>query len=511
MNAADVILQAGGLRAQAPALIVYPALAPAPPRQLSHADLALLIERAATVLLDAGVNPGDRVGLVMNDSEYWCAAFLGAIKVGAVPMALNTRLAVEHYRFIAQDSSAALWLVEDTLVATVGAAIGAVPRLGMLGRRAFEQACAAAPGGAPSHPCDPAAPAFWLYSSGTTGHPKGIVHSHASCAASGMLLRDVIGLPAGSLILATSKLFFAFALDNALLGALSIGATTILNEAWAETDSVFAQVKQHQPQLVMSVPTFYRRLLALPADDLKPFAAVNYFYTGGERVPDSVSQGWTERTGRALASCYGMSETYSNVLANYPRRERDGSCGQLLPGVSARLLDTHGDAVNAGEPGLLWLQHPTMTVGYHRPEFTQRAFKDGWFCTHDLFRCDEQGYFWHEGRADELLKVAGQWVKPGEVEEAALASGVLTEAACVVAPDEQGFDRLALFVVPISGVTDVLNRIETTLVERLPRHCRPKWLRLSVELPRNPTGKVQRFVLREALLAERVAPVHLPS
>jgi len=157
--------------------------------------------------------------------------------------------------------------------------------------------------------------------------------------------------------------------------------------------------------------------------------------------------------------------------------------------------------VGAGEPGIMWIKHPSLALGYHNPEATAKAFRDGWFCTGDLFVRDPEGFYYHQGRADELLRIAGQWVKPGEVEEAVLADGRLREAACVVVPDRDGFDRLALFVVaaqPGDGTVVAQARCD----EKLPQYSRPKWVREVGELPRTPTGKIQRFRLRELLVAE---------
>ena len=510
MNACDEILQAGLARPDEPALIAYASDAGlvAEPRVFTHAALRCLVGQAAAVIAATGVRPGERVAILMDDGAHWCAAFLGAIQLGAVPMAINTRLSTEHYAFIAADSAATLWLVEDALIDRVGeAARSAGARV--IVANDFEGACVRASEQTTSLPCAPSDPAFWLYSSGTTGPPKGIVHSHASCAASGHLLRDVVGIAAGDLVFSTSKLFFAFALDNALLGALSLGATTILNAAWAEPERALEQAARHRPRLFMSVPSFFRRLLAMDRERLEPFRSVAFFYTGGERVPDAVANDWLAVSGRPLAGCYGMSETYCNAIANYPGRERLGSCGELLPGVRAVLREAGGAPAAAGEPGVLWLQHPTIALRYHRDEFTARAFEGEWFCTNDLFTTDAEGHFWHQGRADELLKVAGQWVKPGEVEEAALAGGLASEAACVVVPDQDGFDRLALFIVPARELdphaVDLPARIHAALSDRLPRHSLPRWIRVVDELPRTPTGKVQRFRLRERLLGEATA------
>jgi benzoate-CoA ligase len=340
-------------------------------------------------------------------------------------------------------------------------------------------------------------PAFWMYSSGTTGRPKAILHSHANAAHAGKLLREVVRADERTVVLATSKFFFAFALDHAFLGALACGATTILNEGWPEPEAVVEQVARHRPTLFLTVPTFFRRLLALPRGELAPFSAVRLSLTGGERLPDAVATQWRETVGTEIVSVYGMSETFCAAMCTLPGRGRAGACVVPLEGVEAKLVASDGGPVALGEPGVLWLKHPSLALRYKDPEATARAFRDRWFCTGDVFTADPDGSWTHQGRADELLKVAGQWVKPGEIEETVLADARIREAACAVVPDRDGFDRLALFVAGNDPA-----RVAAARLDELPRHARPKWIREVAELPRTATGKVQRFKLRERLEAE---------
>jgi benzoate-CoA ligase len=184
-------------------------------------------------------------------------------------------------------------------------------------------------------------------------------------------------------------------------------------------------------------------------------------------------------------------------MSNLPGRSRADGCGVPLGGVEARLVGSDGGPVQEGEPGVLWLKHPSLALRYKSPEATARAFRDGWFCTGDIFTRDADGGWTHQGRADDLLKVAGQWVNPREIEEAVLADTRVREAACVVVPDRDGFDRLAVF-----AVGDDAAHVAAARLAELPRHRQPKWIREVAELPRTATGKVQRFKLRERLEAE---------
>ena len=496
-NAAEIIL-ARASRLRDKTALIYSN------RTMSYGEFLALVDRAANAFVRLGIPQGGRVGLMMLDSPLFCAAFLGLIKSGAVAIPLNPRLPVGDYGFILASAGMQLVVCDaEHMTMLVQAASGTGPRiLAATGKgETFEQIVAACSGEFDAAPTSSEMPAFWLLSSGTTGRPKAIVHSHRNCAQGGKLLREVIGVDETAVVLGTSKFFFTYSLDNAFLGPVNIGATTIIIEGWPEPEHVVEQIVRHRPSVVFSVPTFYRRLLNLGADHLSPLKSVTYFYTAGERLPDAIALAWREAVGKDIHSCYGMSESFTNTLACFPGRQPLGATGVLLAGVQARLLDAKGQEVGAREPGVMWIGHPSLALGYLDPEATAQVFRDGWFCTGDLFVRDPDGYYYHQGRADELLRVAGQWVKPAEVEEAVLADRRLREAACVVVPDNDGFDRLALFVVATEpGEGKAL--AEARCQETLPQYSRPKWICEVGELPRTPTGKVQRFRLRQALVEE---------
>ncbi len=471
---------------------------------LTYGELEAAVARAAGAFAALGVGRAERVCFLLNDSPLYCAAFLGALQAGAVAIPLNTRLAASDLAFIVADSGARLLVADpDYLGAARPTCAGAGIRL-LSAQGSADSLAAAMDASAPRAAAATAAdePAFWLYSSGTTGKPKAIIHSHANAAHAGKLLREVVRADENTVVLATSKLFFAFALDNAILGPLSCGGTIILNAGWPEPELIADQVARYRPNVFFTVPTFFRRLLALPPARLEPLASVALTFTGGERLPDAVAAQWRERVGREILVLYGMSETFCNVTSNFPGRYRRGTCGLPLDGVQTELRDADGRPAPPGEPGLLWVKHPSLALGYKDPPATARAFRAGWFCTGDLFTRDADGFWSHQGRADELLKVAGQWVKPTEVEEAALADARIREAACVVVPDLDGYDRLALFVAGNGAAQGELAAIAAAKVAHLPRHSQPKWIREAAALPRTGTGKVQRFLLRDSLVAE---------
>jgi 3-hydroxybenzoate/4-hydroxybenzoate---CoA ligase len=459
--------------------------------QATYAELAARVRRASGALAALGVRPGDRVLFMMRDTPDFAAAWLGAVRRGAVAIALNNRLSEAEFRHIGADSAARLAIVDERFAAGRQG-----PLVTDWGARLRD-----APEG-PLFDAAPESPALALYSSGTTGHPKGIVHAHRSFACVGGTYR-AIGIGDGNRVFTTSKFFFAYGIEHGLLGTLALGITSILYPDWPDAEAVIALVARHSPHAMLSVPTIYRRLLAEPKPRLAPFQSVRRLIAGGERLSPQLVQQWKHATGGELLNLYGMSETFCACIVTPPGTSDGLRTGRPLPGVEARLLDAEGREPPAGEPGVLWVRHPAQARGYvNLPRETREQFRDGWFCSRDLFVRDAQGFYIHQGRSDELLKVAGQWVQPGELEEVAALESAVAEAACVPVQDGDGLERLALFVTARSDAA-AAQRAATAACERmLPRHKRPKWVRAVDELPRTATGKVQRYKLREILERE---------
>jgi len=475
-------------------------------RALTFRDLAADTARAANALRALGVRPGDRVLLLLRDTPEFVAAWLGVVHAGAVVIGLNTKLSAEDYRHVLADSGARLLIAEDALLPVLGPLAAQMAQDGRLvAGAAWHRALSGAAAHSAPHPAQPQDPAFWLYSSGTTGRPKGVVHAHQDVLTAGQAQREVLGLGPGDKVFATSKLFFAYALETGMLGPIALGATIILYPDWAEVEQIQAIVARHKPAALFSVPAFYRRLLALAPDRLAPFRELRYCVSAGGRLPQPVFEGWRAATGREILSIYGMSETFCVIMMTPPGATGALRSGKPLAGVHTRLLADDGGEAADGKPGVLWVRHPALCSGYaNRPEATREQFRDGWFCTRDIFVRDAQGNYLHQGRSDELVKVAGQWVQPGELEEAVLGLDTVAEAACVPGVDESGFERLALFVAARGPDTAAaLAAAGRACTEKLPRHKQPKWILPIQALPRTATGKVQRFKLRELLAQEQ--------
>ena len=450
--------------------------------QVTREKLAARVARTAGALRALGVQRAEPVLLVMRDTPDFVAAWLGAVHAGAIAVALNGELGEADYRHVLADSRARVAIVE--------------PSFGPA-REVFRDIQATLPAAEPIAPFEaqPEAPAFCLYSSGTTGRPKGIVHAHRVAWSLGEAFRT-LGLREGERGLTTSKLFFAYGLEHGLLAPLATAVSAILGPDWLDAQAVVDLVTRHRPRAMFSVPTLYRRLLAEPPDRLQALREVRYFVAAGERISPQLVAQWRAATAGELLNLYGMSETFCACMMTPPGTSDGVRTGKPFPIVEMRLAEE-----GHGEPGVLWLRHPAQARGYaNLPEETASQFRDGWFCSRDLFVRDAEGFYIHQGRTDELVKVAGQWVWPAELEQAAIAASAVAEAACVPVADGTGLQRLALFVT--ARGTDDPACAAAAACESLPRYKRPKWIRCVAELPRTATGKVQRYKLREILERE---------
>jgi benzoate-CoA ligase len=471
-------------------------------RPVTYGELRATTDRAARGLRRLGVETGQRVALLLPDGVAFAATFLAAIKIGAVAVPLGTRLPPDDLGVLLRDAEPAVLVADAELLGPARSVVAAAgPHV--TGFPDLVAGVADAPVVAELVSDD--AMAFWLYTSGTTGTPKAAVHGHRTLLAGRHYGQSVLGIGADDRVFATSKLFFAYALGNALLIPLLARARTILEPAWPEPAAVAQVVQAQRPTLFFSVPTFYARLLRadLPADT---FSSARACVSAGEPLPAAIYDGWRERFGVEILDGLGATETVFMVLSNRPGASRRGSTGWPVPGTEARLLDPDGHAVADGERGLLWVRTDSAAAGYwRRPEPTRRVFVDGWFQTGDVFERSAEGGFVHCGRADDRFKVAGMWVDPTAVEAAALDHPGVLEAGVVGAEAASGLTKPVLFVVPRDEPPGALaGELRARLNATLPPHQRPQDIVLVAELPRTATGKLQRFRLRE--LGRAAAP-----
>jgi benzoate-CoA ligase family protein len=467
-----------------------------PAGRASYADLLARSGRFGNALRGLGVEPEQRVAILLPDGLDWAAAFLGALRIGAVAVPLNTRLAPDRWAAMLADCRARVVVADPGAASALEPRLSTLPRCRLLTPDAARRAVVEL---APEPVADEDM-AFWLYTSGTTGPPRAAVHLHRDLLAGRGYGEGVLGVTREDRIFSTSKLFFAYALGNALLIPLAFGAPTYLHPAWAEPATVAEVMAAFAPTLLFSVPTFYARLVRaeLPADT---FRTLRIAVSAGERLPREVSEAWRERFGIEILDGLGATETIFMVLSNRPGRVRPGSAGPPVPGTDARVLDASGREAPDGVEGILHVRAPSVSPFYwRRLADSRRAFVGDWFRTGDVCVRDADGSFRHLGREDDLFKVAGLWVSPADIEGALLGHPAVADVAVVGVPAGDGLVKPVAFVVPRDGARDTLTDELRALAERtLAPHARPREIRLTAELPRTATGKLQRFLLREGL------------
>jgi len=460
----------------------------------TYGDLAALTDQAAQALRELGVEAEQRVALLMPDGIGFAATFFGTLKLGAVAVPLNTRLPAKDLRFILDDSRAKVMVADRALAA----ALGDTGRVKVLTVEELVSGPRAGPMAA--EPVGRDAMAFWLYTSGTTGTPKAAMHCHGNLLACHLYADGVLGVGPEDRVFSTSKLFFAYALGNALAIPLFARGSAYLHHAWAEPTIVHDVLRDYRPTLFFSVPTIYARLLRadLPAD---AFRSVRQCVSAGEKLPAELYHAWQERFGVEILDAIGATETIFMFVSNRPGRSRAGSSGTPSPGVEVRLLDAQGQPVPDGTQGVLWVKTPSAATGYwKRLEHSRRTFVGDWFRTGDAYVRDADGFYTHCGREDDFFKVAGQWVMPAEVEAAMLKHPAVLEAGVVGAEEASGLIKTFAFVVPREETTDagaLTAELKRLAESSLPPHQRPREIRVVRELPRTATGKLQRFRLKE--------------
>ena len=481
-------------------------------RRLTYAELEALVNRFGNALAANGVGRGDRVLLLLKDTPDLVAAFLAAMKVGGVAVALNTRWAARDLRFAIADSACRAMVIDrdflDLFDEAVSGGAHRSPVLVVCGAASEPAAPAVSleaflrdrPDRLESAPMSPEDMAFWIYTSGTTGTPKAAVHCHRDVLPGDRHLGEILGVKRGDRLFSSSKLFFSFALAHCLLGGLRVGATVILDDRWPDGDAIADMVRRHHPQVMFSVPTIYRNLLRDGHAASNAFRSVRCFVSAGEKLPASLFERWQQVTGRPILEGIGATETLFLFIANTPTSYRAGATGRPQPGIDLRLLDERGQPVTeAGRCGVLWVRMASLCSGYwQQPEKAAASFVGGWYRTGDIFSFDGEGWWYYHGRGDDLLKISGQWVSPAEIEDCALATAGVLDAAVVGVENSDGLMRLSMFVAAAeNGGPALAARIQERIRSQLSIYKCPRNIRFVAEIPRTATGKIQRFRLRE--------------
>ena len=467
----------------------------------TYAELAERVDRAANALLGMGLAREDRIGIAMLDSADWVALFLGAIKAGIVPVAMNTLLTPKDYEYQLRDSRARALFVSEPLLKSFDGIKCPDLRTVVPHARLKEMLSQAKPK-AEAAPTTRDDMCFWLYSSGSTGAPKGTVHLHSHLIYTAELYaKPVLGIRESDVVFSAAKLFFAYGLGNALTFPMSVGATTVLMAERPTPDAVFKRMVEKRPTIFYGVPTLYAALLASPSFPEKSKLALRVCTSAGEALPEGLGRRWTDRTGVEILDGIGSTEMLHIFISNRPGEVRYGTTGKPVPGYDVRLVDDHGNIIaKPGELGELQISGPTSAIMYwNQRERTKNTFQGPWTRSGDKYSFDSEGYYTYGGRSDDMLKVSGIYVSPVEVEAALITHDAVLEAAVVGIEDEQKLIKPKAFVVLKPGHSGD-ERLKATLQQhvkdKLAPYKYPRWIEFMSELPKTATGKIQRFKLR---------------
>ncbi|WP_035855510.1 benzoate-CoA ligase family protein [Cryptosporangium arvum] len=487
-------------------------------RDVTYGALASGVADFGAALRTAGLRPEERVLLCLGDSPELVTAFLGSLRIGAVPVPVSTMLTPKDIRVLAADSRARI-VVLSSEFAALAPALEGLPDLAHVvvfegpvpmvrGVPVWPWESFLALGGDPApYPTSAESPAFWLYTSGTTGTPKAAVHRHGSLRDTAeTYAADVLGIGPDDVCFSVAKIFFAYGLGNSLTFPFAVGARTVLDRSRPNPKATMRTLQEHRPTLFFAGPTYYAALLSagLPPDT---FASVRACVSAGEAFPAPLFTRFTEFFGVEMLDGIGSTEMLHIFISGRPGRTRAGTTGEIVAGYEAKIVDDDGVAVPDGTPGHLYVRGGSAASGYwSRTEVTRRVFQGPWVRTGDTYVRSADGYYSSLGRTDDIIKAGGIWVSPTEVEEHLRAHADVAQVAVVSVPDAAGLDKPVACVVLAPGAETTTADLSAFCREGLAAFKRPRHVLLFDAMPVTATGKLQRFRVRELAIERLTGP-----
>ncbi|MFH0725307.1 MAG: benzoate-CoA ligase family protein [Pseudomonadota bacterium] len=483
-------------------------------RAVTWAQVAELANRVGNAMLGLGVEQENRVLMCLPDCPEFISSYYGIIKIGAIPVPVNTMALPADYLYYLNDSRAKI-LITSPELAPVFSQLGNELRYlkhfivvgnAQSGQLAFEELIGKASPELATVATSKDDMAFWLYSSGTTGTPKGVVHLHHDILFNmPPHCNEVVGITSEDISYSTSKLYFSYGRNNSLDAPSIRGSAVVLHPGKPDPESVFDVIERYHPTLFYSVPSSYSALLNYMDKTGRKLdlSSVRLCISAGEALPKVIYDRWREMFNVEILDGVGSTDVGMIYLSNRPGNVRHGSCGKLLTGFEGKLLDADECEVNQGDIGTMWVKNDGTTPCYwNKHEKTKQSIRGEWFCTGDQFYQDNDGYYWYAGRADDMLKPGGLWLSPIEIEDILLTHPIVHEVAVVAEGNESGLDKPIAFVVIREGhlPSEEKEKELTEFVRGKAAHYKcPRKICFVNELPRTTTGKIQRFKLRVLL------------
>jgi len=512
LNAAAVFIDRhlGEGRAEKPAILCGD-------ETVTYRQLYEGVNRFGNALLALGIRMEERVAIIMPDCPECVYAFFGAIKIGAVAIPMNTLLMPADYEYLLNDSRAQVLVIHSSMlghIEPIRSMLGYVKNVivaageGEDGDLSLKELMASA-----SDELEPADTskddsAFWLYSSGTTGFPKGTIHlQHDMTVEADLYGERTIGLVESDVSFSVAKLFFAYGLGNGLYFSLWVGATTVLLPDRPAPPKVYEVIDRYQPTVFYGVPTSYAALLHLAEKAGRTeLGKVRMCVSAGEPLPKPLYDKWLDRYGVEILDGIGSTEILHIFISNRPGRVKPGSTGEIVPGYEARIIDDDGKELGVDEVGTLLIKGDSIADGYwNKHEQTKDTFRGEWINTHDKFRRDADGYFWYAGRTDDMMKVSGLAVWPADVESILASHEAVLESGVVGVPDKEGLIKPRAYVVlkdKQAASEELVKELQTFVKTNTQPHKYPRTVIFVDELPKTATGKIQRYKLRQMAQAE---------
>jgi benzoate-CoA ligase family protein len=477
----------------------------------TYGETARMSNRVGNALRDLGVEMEDRVLIALPDCPQFVWTWFGASRIGAVVTMVNPLLPAEDYKYYLEYTRARVAVINEQLLETFAEAVVEARYLRhvlVVGHRydgnfvSFEQAIASMPETitpADTHRDDIA---IWLFTSGSTGHPKGAVHLHHDLPYNTeVFAKRTVGVREDDLTVSVPKLFFGYATGTNLLFPFATGGATALFSERSTPEKMFEMIERFRPTILTTVPTMINSMLNLEGARSRDLSSLRFCYSAGEALPVELYNRWKETFGVEILDGIGSAEMFHIYITNRPGDVKPGSLGRIVEGYEARIVDTEGNEVPTGEMGTLRIKGDSAALCYWQAhDKSKETFAGDWCTTGDQFHMDTEGYYWYHGRTDDMLKVSGVYVAPSEIENCLLQHEAVLECAVVGHDEGDHLVKPKAFIVPRAGFEpndELAQQIKEFVKSRIALYKYPRWIEFATSLPKNDRGKIDRKQLKE--------------